>query len=139
LPQDIPSASQTKDPPPESESPKVDKPPSPSTGQSSQKMLKPPGPEVTDIPTGAKGDSTFSSTTDSGHDAAHQSPRPEPIEHTEASPQNPKSFGLGAPGGPQPDEGSSVHRSKKQQRQYSHVVEFLWDNPDIIQAGFHID
>jgi hypothetical protein len=101
-------------------------------------MLKPPGPEVTDIPTGAKGDSTFSSTTDSGHDAAHQSPRPKPIEHTEASPQNPKSFGLGAPGGPQPDEGSSVPRSKKQQRQYSHVVESLWDNPDIIQAGFHI-
>jgi hypothetical protein len=68
-------------------------------------MLKPLSPEDTDVPTGAQSDPTFSSAADLGHDTAHQSLRPEPIERTEASPQNPKSFGLGAPSGPQPDEG----------------------------------
>jgi hypothetical protein len=91
-----------------------------------------------DVPTGAKGDPTFSSIANSSLDAAHQSPWPEPIEHTEASPSNPKSFGLRALGGPQPDEGSSVPKSKKQSRQYSHVVESLRGNLDLIPAGFHI-
>jgi hypothetical protein len=31
-----------------------------------------------------------------------------------------------------------VPRPKKQQRQYSRVAESLWDNPEFIQAGFHI-
>jgi hypothetical protein len=56
----------------------------------------------------------------------------------EKDPIIPKSFGLGAHGGPQLGEGSSVPRPEKQPRQYSRVVESLWDNPDFIQAGFHI-
>jgi hypothetical protein len=31
-----------------------------------------------------------------------------------------------------------VPRPKRQPRQYSRVAESLWDNPDFIQAGFHI-
>jgi hypothetical protein len=138
VPQDIHSASHAKSLPSESESPKVDKPLSPSAGKTFPEMSKPPSPEDTSTPVGAAGNPTFPSVADSGCDAAHQSPRSDPIERQEASPQSPKSFGLGAHGGPQHVEGSSVPRPEKQPRQYSCVAEFLWDNPDFIQTGFHI-
>jgi hypothetical protein len=101
-------------------------------------MSKPPGPEDTKDPAGAKGALTSPSDTSLGCDTAHQFPRPKPTKHPEACSQSPKSFGQGAPGGRQPGEGSSVPRSRKQPRQYSHIVESLWDNPDFIQSGFHI-
>jgi hypothetical protein len=31
-----------------------------------------------------------------------------------------------------------VPRFERQLHQYSHIVESMWDNPDFIQAGFHI-
>jgi hypothetical protein len=62
--------------------------------------VKAPGPEDTNASAGAASNLTSRSTADQGHDAAHQSPRPDPTEHQEASPQSPKSFGLGAHGGP---------------------------------------
>jgi hypothetical protein len=54
------------------------------------------------------------SVADSRCDAANQSPSPDPTKHQEASPLSPKSFRLEAQGGPQPGEGSSVPRPKKQ-------------------------
>jgi hypothetical protein len=98
--QDIHSASHAKNLVPKSESPKVDKPPSPSTGKTFLEMSKPLGPEDTNASAGAASNLTSRSTADLGHDATHQSPRPDPTEHQEASPQSPKSFGLGAHGGP---------------------------------------
>jgi hypothetical protein len=129
VPQDIPLASPAKNLPPESESPKVDKPPSPSAGKTFLEMLNPLGPEGINVRTGAASNPTSPSAADLRRDATHQSPRPDPIECQEASPLSGKSFGLGAHGGPQPGEGSSVPRLDKQLWQYSRVVESMWDNP----------
>jgi hypothetical protein len=71
-------------------------------------------------------------------DAAPQFPSPKPTEHPEASPKNPGSFGLKAPGRRQSGEGSSIPRSEKKPCQYSHITESLWHNLDFIQRGFHI-
>jgi hypothetical protein len=98
----------------------------------------PPGSEDIDIPTGAISNPTSPSAADSRRDAAHQSPRPDPTVHQDASPISPKSFGLRAHGGPQPGEGSSMPRLEKQPQQYLSVAESLWGNLDFIQAGFHI-
>jgi hypothetical protein len=138
VPQDIHSASPIKKLVPESESKKVDKPPSPSTGKTFLEMSKPSGPEDTNASTSVASNPASSSAPDSVHDVAHQSPRPDPTECQEAFPQSPMSFGLGAHCGPQTGEGSSVPRPEKQLRQYLRVVESLWDNLDFIQAGFHI-
>jgi hypothetical protein len=80
-------------------------------------MSRPPGPEDIEDLAGAKGIPTFPSDASWGCDAAHLFPRPEPTEHPEASPESPKSFGLGAPGGHQPGEGSSMPRFEKQPHQ----------------------
>jgi hypothetical protein len=122
----------------ESESPKVDKPPSHSTRKALPKLLNPSGIEGTHVPTGAASNPTSPPAADSRCDAARQSPSPDPAMQQDASPITPKSFGLGAHGQPQPGEGSSVLRSGKQPQQYLRVAESLWDNPDFIQAGFHI-
>jgi hypothetical protein len=114
VPQDIHSASHAKNLALESESPKVDKPSSPSAGKTFPEMSKPPGPEDTNASAGAASNLTSPSAADSGHDAADQSPRPDPTERQEASQQSPKSFGLMAHGGPQTGEGSYVPRPKKQ-------------------------
>jgi hypothetical protein len=113
--QDIPSSSHVKNHLPEGESPKMDKPPSPYAGKSTSEISKASGPKDTDVPTGAKGSSVFSSTINSGRDA-HQPPRLDPTEHVRASAQNPKSFGLGVLDGPQHGEDSSVPWFEKQQR-----------------------
>jgi hypothetical protein len=96
------------------------------------------GSEYINIPTSAASNLAFPPVDDLRRDAAHQPPRPDPAMHKDASPISPKSFGLGAHGGPQPGEGSSVPRLEKQPQQYSCVAESLWDNLDFIQAGFHI-
>jgi hypothetical protein len=113
VPQDIPLASPAKNLPPETESPKVDKPPSTSAGKTFLEMLNPLGPEGINVWTGAASNPTSPSAADSRRDATHQSPRPDPTECQEASPLSGKSFGLGAHGGPQPGEGSSVPRLDK--------------------------
>jgi hypothetical protein len=87
---------------------------------------------------GTKGVVTSQSDACFRHDAAHQSPRLEPTDHLKASPQSPKSFGLGVIGPHQPGEGSSVPSSGKHPCQHSYVAESLWDNLNFIQAGFHI-
>jgi hypothetical protein len=137
VPQDIHSTSHAKKTAVESEYPKVDKSSSPLTGKSTSKMLKPPDPEDTKEPASAKSVPTTPSDAILGRGAAHQFPRPEPTEHHEASPRSPKSFGLRAPGGRQPIEGSSVPRSEEQPCQYSCVAESPWDNLDFIQAEVH--
>jgi hypothetical protein len=86
VPQDIPLASPAKNISPESESPKVDKPLSPSAGKTFSVMSKAPSPEDTNVSTGAVSNPISPSTVDSRHDAAHQSLRPDPTEHLEASP-----------------------------------------------------
>jgi hypothetical protein len=138
VPQDIPSASPTRDIQPKGESPKMDKPPSPSTRKPLQRHQTPAGSEGTRNPTGPMSNPTSPPTSDSQCDATHQYPRPDPARHQDASPVSPKSFGLGAHGGQQSGEGPSVLRSWKQPRQYSRVAESLWDNLDFIEAGFHI-
>jgi hypothetical protein len=138
VPQDIHSASHAKNLPPETESPKVDKPPSPSAGKTFPEMPNPLGPEYTNVLAGATSNPTSPFVTDLRRDTIYQSTRPDLTERQEASPLSPKSFGLGACGGPQPREGSSMQRPEKQSRQYSHVAESLWDNPDFIQDGFYI-
>jgi hypothetical protein len=138
VPQDIHPASHANKNPVESESPRVDKPPSHSARESTPKTSKPPGPEDTEDPSGAKGTLTSPSGAILGHEVAPQFPSPKPTEHPEASLENPESFGLEAPGRREFGEGSSVPRSGKQPRQYSCVTEFLWDNLDFIQARFHI-
>jgi hypothetical protein len=138
VPQDIPSASPTKNNAPGSESPKVENPPSPSTKKSSLAMSKPPGLEDIKASTSASRNLTSPSITNSRRDAAHQSLGPSPTERQEASPQDPKSFRLGACGGLQVGGSSSKPRLEKQPRQYSRVVESLSDNPDFISAGYHI-
>jgi hypothetical protein len=113
VPQDIHSVSHAKNLVLESESPKVDKPPSPSTRKTFPNMSKPPSPKDTNASAGATSNPTSPSATDSGRDADHQSSRPDPTERQEASPLNPKSFRLGAHGGPQAGESSYVPRPEK--------------------------
>jgi hypothetical protein len=118
--------------------PKVDKPTSPSARKTFPDMSKPPAPEDTNASASATCNPTSPSATDLGRDVAHQSSWPDPTKHQEASPEDPKSFRLGARGGPQAGECSSMPRIEKQLRQYSRVAESLWDNPDFIQASYHI-
>jgi hypothetical protein len=100
VPQDVPSASPAKDIPPESESPKVDKPLSPFAGKTLPKMLNPPGSEGTNVPIGTASNPASPPAANSSHDVTHQPPRPE-------------SFGLRANGGSHPGEGLSVLRPEK--------------------------
>jgi hypothetical protein len=123
---------------PEGESLKMDKPPSPSMGKTLPKMPNPPNSGDTHAPTSDTTNPTPLAAGDSRHEVVRQSPRPDPAMYRDASPISPKSFGLRAHGGPQSGEGSSMLRLGKQPRQYSRVVESLWDIPDFIQAGFHI-
>jgi hypothetical protein len=110
VPQDIPSAFLARDIHPKGESPKVDKLPSPSAKKTLPKTPNPLGSKDT----GAMSTPTSPLAGDSRRDAAHQSPRLDPAMHQDASPASPKSFGLGAHGGPQSGEGSSVPRLEKQ-------------------------
>jgi hypothetical protein len=135
VPQDIPSASPVKNIPMESESSKVDKPPSPSAGKTILEMPNLPGSEDINVPPGVASNLP-PLAADPSCDVVHQPSRPDPAVHQDASLISPKSFGLGAHGGRQPSEGSSVPRPEKQSRPYFHVAESLWDNPDFIHARF---
>jgi hypothetical protein len=96
--QDIPLASPAKDSQLKSESPKVDKPLSPSTGKTLPKPPNPSGLEDTHVPIGVASNLTSPPAADSRRDATRQSPSPDPAMHQDASPISPKSFGLGAHG-----------------------------------------
>jgi hypothetical protein len=63
---------------------------------------------------------------------------PGPTESPRASPPSPRSHGLGATGEYQCGEGSSAPQPEEVPRQCSWVIESLWDNPDFIQARFHV-
>jgi hypothetical protein len=84
--QDIPSASPTKNISSEHKSSKVGKPLSPSIGKIPARTLNPPGLEDINVPTGATSNPTSSPSTDLGCDTAHQSRRPDPAMHQDASP-----------------------------------------------------
>jgi hypothetical protein len=114
VPQDIPSASPTRDIQPEGKSSKVNKPPSPSAGKTPPETPNPLGSKGTRVPTGATSNPTSPPADESQRDATHQSPMPDPARHQDASLISPKSFGLEAHGGQQSGEGPSVTRSRKQ-------------------------
>jgi hypothetical protein len=61
-----------------------------------------------------------------------------PAKSPEASPLSPWSYGLRAAGEYQHSEVSSVPQSEELPQQHSWVVESLRDNPEFIQARFHI-
>jgi hypothetical protein len=103
----------------------VDKPPSPFAGKTILETLNPLGSEDINVPTSAASNPASPPVADSSRDAAHQPPRPDLALHQDASQISPKSFGLGAHGGPQPGECSSVPRPENQLGQYSHVAESL--------------
>jgi hypothetical protein len=132
VPQDITSTPHARDIHPESESPKVNKPTSPSARKTLPKMPNPPGSEDTQVPIGSASNPTSPPNADLRCDAGYQSPGPDPTMHQDAFPISPKSFGLGAHGAPQLGEGSSMLRPRKQPWQYSCVAESLWDNSDFI-------
>jgi hypothetical protein len=135
VPQDIPSATPAKNIPPESKSPKVDKPLSPSAEKTFLEMSNPADPEDIHLPTSAASNPTSPLIADSRCDTADPSPRPDSTVHREASPISPESFRLRAHRGPQPSESSFAPRPKKQPQKYSCIAEFLWDNSEFIQGG----
>jgi hypothetical protein len=94
VPQDIPLASPTKNISPESESPKVDKPPSPSTGKTIPETMNLLGSEDINVPVGASSNLASPPASDSSQDATHQHPRPDPAIHQDASPISLKLFRL---------------------------------------------
>jgi hypothetical protein len=65
--------------------------------------------------------------------------RSEPTESPRISPTSPRSYGLGATCGYHHGEGSSVPQPEKPSWPYSRVTESLFNNPEFIQDGFHID
>jgi hypothetical protein len=137
VPQAIPSAPHAKNVPAGGESPKVDKPMSPSAEKPTLEKSSPPSTGKAKGYVGAEGAPPSPTTADSRRDTTHDSPRPDPTELSGMSPQNSQSYGLGAPGGHQLGEGSSIPESRKQPRQYSHAAESLWDNLEFIQASYH--
>jgi hypothetical protein len=116
----------------------VDKPPSPQAKKTTSEPSKPPSLTGARGPIGAGGTLTSPTHMALGLDAANNSPRPESFEQPEIPPLSPWCYELGAPGGSQNGEGSTMPRSRKQPRPFSHVAESLWDNPYFIQARFHI-
>jgi hypothetical protein len=116
VPQDINTVPPAKSVPVDDESPKVDKPPSPQAEKTTPEPSKPPSPTGAQGLIGADGTLTSPTHTASGQDAANNSSRPESAEHPKMPRPSPRSYGLGAPGGSQNGEGSSMPQSKKQPR-----------------------
>jgi hypothetical protein len=116
----------------------VDKPLSLLAEKSTLETSKPSSPESAQGPTSAEGTLTSPYCANLSHNTTNISPRPEPTEIPEASPPSPRFYGLEASSGLYTCKGSSVHSSGTQPRVFSHVAESLWDNPNFIQARFHI-
>jgi hypothetical protein len=128
----------TKSAPVGGESPKANKPLTPNTKETAPESLKPPSHGGTHSSPGTGGAPPLSTRATSSPVHAGTSSGPEPTESPKTFPLSPRSYGLQATGGYQRGEGSSMPRPKKQSRQYSRVAECLFDNPEFIQAGFHI-
>jgi hypothetical protein len=139
VPQDIDLVTSAKSVPVGGESPKMDKPPSLQTEKTTLEPTKPRSPEDAQGPVNVENAPTSLTPFTSSHDVVLDSLRPEYAKCPGMFLWSPRSHGREAPGGSQPDEGSSMPRSREQPRPHSRIAESMWDNPDFIQAGFHID
>jgi hypothetical protein len=137
--QDIKPDSSAKSAPIGSESPKVDKPPSPPAEKTAPEPPKPPSPKDTQGSPGVGGAPPSPTHAASGQNPTGTSSGLESSKSPEASSPSPWSYGLRAAGGYQHGEGSSVPQSEEPLQHHSWVAESLWDNPEFIQAGFHIE
>jgi hypothetical protein len=99
---------------------------------------KPSSPKDARVSPGAGGSLTSPSHAASGEDPTDTSSRLKLPEFPRASPPSPQSYGLGVAGGYQHGEGSFVPQYEERQRQHPWITESLWDNPEFIQAGFHL-
>jgi hypothetical protein len=115
----------------------VDKPLSPQAEKTTPEPLTHLSLTGAQSPISAVGTPTSPTHMASGWDAANNSPRPKSAKCPDMPPPSPWSYGLGALGGSQNGERSSMPQSRKQPRLFLHVAESLWDNLDFIQAGFH--
>jgi hypothetical protein len=75
----------------------------------------------------------------SGHNPAGASSGLETVESPKTSPPCTQSYGLGSASGHETGEGPFMPQSEKPLQQHSRVAESLWDNPEFIRAGFHIE
>jgi hypothetical protein len=116
----------------------VDRPPSPQVERTTLDSLKPSSPKGAQRSPGAGGTLISPTCATPSEDPAGASSALEPIESPRAPPPSPRSHGLGVVGGSQHGEGSSTPQPEEVPRQHSWVAESLWDNPDFIQAGFHV-
>jgi hypothetical protein len=103
----------TKSAPVGGESLKVDRPPSPQVEGNASETPEPSRLNGAQTPVGAKNAPTSSDSALSLV-AAHTSPRLKSTDLPEMTPPSPRSYGLGAPSGPHPGEGSSMPQSKRQ-------------------------
>jgi hypothetical protein len=138
IPQDIDPVSSIKGVPTGSRSPKVDRHPSAQAEKTTQESLKPLSPSNAQGPTSTEGTLTSPFHATPSHDTMNISLRSEPTAMPKMIPSSPQSFRLGAPSGLHTGKGSLVPSFRAQLRLFLRVVESLWDNPDFIQAGFHI-
>jgi hypothetical protein len=139
VPQDINVGPSMKSAPADSKSPKVDKPPSPQAERIAPDSLKPSSPKGAHGSPGAGNALTCPTHGSPNLDPTSTPSVQKPSESPRASPPSPRSRGLGAAGGSQRGEGSSAPQPEEVLRQRSWVTESLWDNPDFIQARFHIN
>jgi hypothetical protein len=113
--------------------------PSPQVERTALDPPKPLSPKEARGSHGAGGAPTSLIRAALGQDPVGTSSRSEPTESSKSTPPSPQSYGLRAAGWSQHGEGSFVPQSKEPPRQCSQVPESLWDNPDFIQARFHIE
>jgi hypothetical protein len=138
IPQGIDPFSSMKGVPTGGESPKLDKGLGPQAEKSTLDSLKPMSPRNAQGPTSTVGTLTSSFHATPSHDTTNIPQRPEPTEMSNVIPLSPRSYGVRALDGPNTGECSFVPSSEAQLRTFSHVAESLWDNPNFIEAEFHI-
>jgi hypothetical protein len=138
VPRDINLDSSVKSAPVGGESPKVDKPPRPQVEKTVPEPPKPPSQKDARGSPGVGGAPPSPTRAASSHNPRGYFLKPGANRFAKASPLSPWSYGLGFAGRYQPGEGSSVPQSGKKLHQHSRAVESLGDNPEFIQARFHI-
>jgi hypothetical protein len=121
------------------ESLKVIKPPTPSAKETTQESPKPMSLDGTHNSHGAGGAPTSPTRAAPSSNPVGAPSDPKPTEFPRTSPTSPRCYGLGVVDDYHPGEGSSMPRPEKPSRQYLWVVESLFDNPEFIPAGFHIE
>jgi hypothetical protein len=100
--------SSTKSAPVCGESPKAAKPPNPNVGETTQESSKPMSPDGAQNSLSAGGALTSPNRVTPSSNPVGTSSGPEPTESHRTSPTSPRSYGLGAAGGYNLGEGSSV-------------------------------